>query len=218
MNIVMWVLTGCGVSLILFGVLYGIFKADKTHSYLEMLPIMEQRKQDLPEVKISLAQYISQIEYLAENDNRLYDLEQYKSVYFKNGIKGIRKYNPPDRMKLAYYWELYQREKVWKDNIIFRSIVKEDKLAGESLNKLNYYIPIITDKKLRKHLQGIIKASYVAYSLVIWFNLGDRILDTNPQIIRGNVRKKEFWLNYFRNICSRANRRIEELLGGAEDT
>lgn len=218
MNTISWSLVGFGIAFILFGVLYGIFKPKKTHSYLEMLPIMKQCEQDLPEIRKYLAQYISRVEYLADNDKRLYDLELYKEVYFKDGIKGIRKYALPIRPKEAYYWELYQREKIWKDNAVYRQVKQDDSVTNEALTKLNYYIPVLTDKKLRKYIQAIIKLSHMAYSLAIWLNFGDRLFEAKPKIKNVNLKRKESWLNFYHNMCSGASKRIDELLAGAEDT
>lgn len=218
MNALSWILVAIGVSGILFGVLYSLFKSNRQRTYLEMLPIMEQRKQDLPQVKQSLAEYIARIEYLAENNSSLYDLEEYKREYFKDGIKGIRKYALLTRPKEAYYWELWQREKVWKDNSIFRQVKAKDYITSESLAKLNYYMPLISDKHLRKYIQAIIKYSHIAYSMVIWLSFGDRIFDAPPKIKNLNTKRKETTLNILHNFFSRANSRIEELLAGAEDT
>ena len=125
--------------------------------------------------------------------------KQYKAVYFKNGIKGIRKYVPQSRINYAYYWELGQREKIWKDNVLYRQVKESDKEFNLSLNKLKYYIPIITDKNLRKYIQNIIKTCHITYSAVIWFNLGDRIFksETTPKIVSENAKKKEFAINLF---------------------
>jgi hypothetical protein len=217
MNMISWILVVFGISGVLFGVLWGIFKPNKPHTYPEMLPIMKQREQDLPEVKKYIAQYISRSQYLAENNKRLYDLDEYKRAYFKDGIKGIRKYNPQNRMKLAYYWELYQREKIWEDNAIYRSVRNEDETIVEALTKLNYYLPIISDKKLRKCIRAVIKYSQLAYSEVIWFTFGDVLFDAKPSIRIINLKRKQFIVNMYHDLCSRANKRIEELLSGAED-
>ncbi len=215
MTVTSWVLVGIGICLVLFGVLYGIFRS-KTHTYLEMQQIVESRKEYLPKVKECLAQYIARVEYLAENDKRLYNLEEYKNVYFKNGIKGIRKYVQPNRIREAYYWELYQREKIWKDNAIYRQVKQGDDKTKALLNQIEYYIPIITDRKLRKYIQYVIKYSHMVYSLTIWFKFGNELFKPIPKISNLNLSRQESMLNLFHNVCSSAFKRIEMLSLGED--
>lgn len=217
MNTASWIMTGFGIGLVLFGTLFRVFKPIKTHTYLEMQHIVKTRQQYLPKVKECLAQYISHVKYLAENDNRLYSLEEYKEVYFKQGIKGVRKRQPHNRIKEAYWWELYQREKIWKDNAVYRQIKKDDDETKELLNKIEYYIPIITDKKLRRNIQYMIKYSHIAYSCLIWFKLGDELFKPVPKISNANQKRKESIVNTFHNTCSNTFKRIDALLQGAED-
>lgn len=216
MNTLSWYLVGFGIVFILIGVLYGIFK--HRHTIRETMAIVKQREQDLPEVKKYLAQYIARVEYLAKNDTRLYNLEQYKKVYFPDGIKGIRRYIVATRPNEAYYYELSEKQKIWKDNAIYRVVKKEDTITNEALEKLDGYILNITDKKLRKYIQAIIKTSHLTYSMMIWFNFANELFQPNPKISNMNSNRARLMLDFYLNRCSGASKRIDELLAGEDYT
>lgn len=211
MNATTWALLGIGVILVLWGML----KPKKHYSFSEMQDIVAERAKYFSNLKDYLSQYIVCTEDLAKTNDCLYELDSYINLYFKYKIKwvsNVLKMSTKDSSQLLLM--KLHGQVLFMDNLILRQIVDVNPEAQELLRKINSCIPYIPNKKLRRCIQGVVKASHMVNSYQVFGKLINKYFDDTPRGISKTLRRGEDVSNHFRSNCNSVNKQIDELLRG----
>ena len=188
----------------------------------EMDERIESRKGYLPQLKEALKEYISRVEQIAQTDSRLYDLKGYKKLYIRRGFRGLRKAAARVDQNQTIYWELFY-QKAFLDNFVYRKIKLADANTRDILQRFDTYLTDVKDKRLRKYMRGtrrdkgIIEASHVAYSYIIFCTLTNKVFGEVPKSASFLLERERKMTNHLRGLHNMINQRIDELLGGVPD-
>ena len=175
----------------------------------EILSRIESRKEYLPALKSALNSYISRVEYLANNSTESLDLERYKDIYFKGKKFGISE-------KASLLVELYKFIPIG-ENLVFREVLEKDTELQNLRTTIDGLGTFAKDKRIRMNIKGYPEASYKAYSYIIYNRLQKEHYDDTSMVYKFRYRTIEKMTNRLRDLQNETNKRIDELLEGAED-
>ena len=170
---------------------------------------IRERRGYLPELKILLNDYISRVEYLANNNDELLNLERYKHIYFKGKKFGISE-------KESLLVELYKLIPKG-ENLVFREILEKNTELQNLKIRIDGLNSFVKDKRVRTNVKGYPEASYRAYSYIVYNRLQKEHYDDTPVVYKFRYKTIEKMTNRLRNLQNETNKRIDELLEGAED-
>lgn len=181
----------------------------------EITERINTRMEYLPELKKTLNEYINRVEYLANNSDELIQPQLYKNIYLDESLKAEGKLKIA-LLSLTGVLYLYQQG-VYKDNLALQRIEDTDKILNDLKTKMSGLNSFVTDSIVRTNVKGYPKASHIAYSYVVFNRFLSMHIDAKPFVHRFYYEGNEKALNRLRDLQNGTNRRIDELLEGAED-
>jgi len=119
-------------------------------------------------------------------------------------------------MTLTAVLYLYDQE-VYKDNLVLRDIEERDKKLNKLKTKMNGLNSFVKDIIVHTNVKGYPEATHIAYSYVVFNRLLRKFTDNKPFVHKFYFRRSEKAINRLRDLQNETNKRIDELLEGAED-
>ncbi len=194
MNLTFGVLVGIGILLVLIGIAKKPPREPLKRS--EINARYDERTQYLPQLSNLFKDYINQVEYLAQHNKQLYNIESYQT-YTTN--------------KLYLAWIIYF------NNTIFKQIQVDDEELIRIAQLIDTYNSSVKDKRVRKFANGLPSACHIAYSYFITTRLHQAENNRLPML-------SQFWFwigrkrqEHLRKHLNKINIIIQDLLEGAED-
>ncbi|MFC1964128.1 hypothetical protein ACFLV1_01965 [Chloroflexota bacterium] len=174
---------------------------------------IERRKQYLPQLKQLIGEYINRVEELAKTDDRVKELERYKTVY--TTTKLFKRLSRGDETG-ALIGELY-KQLAWKDNLVFRAIEDEDNVLVNISAQVDNLAANEHDTQVKNYIKGFRLAAHMAYSYMILNKISRIHEGSPPMLLKFHHHQERKILDAFRKHQNDVNSRIDELLKGVED-
>lgn len=185
-------------------------------SQAEINERIESRKQYLPELKNILNDYIARVEYLANsNDDILLNPESYDSVYFTESMKptGVVKKTVSHITAVLHLYD----KKLHRNNLKLREIEDTDVVLNEIRTKMEGLNTFVKDRIVRTNVKGYPEAVHVVCSYEVFNRLIRKYFAEKPFVHQIHFKLSEKAITHLRDLQNNTNRRIDELLEGAED-
>jgi len=206
--------TSFGIALAGF---YYFGKGGKKYSELSPIEMREEikyRETYLPSVRDSVAKLINRIDTIANSDERLVNLDEYRKEYPIQGwhFKRIAKLDENTAFE-GYLWA----KNVLVSNLVLRKIIDNDKEFNDiSINLDNLY-SYVKDKGVRTFVKNIRRGLILAYSYVAFNRLSTNHFKGIPLKTKNEYEHARKAIERVRDLQNQLNERIKELLDGAQD-